>query len=292
MIFDRLIRVLQHLGGETTQPANSPEVAAPQSPDTVILEQYVDTPPSVQNALDIFAGGWTSKLPEPYADLRSGHLLLFEDTRLEWGLAELGGVTNQRVLELGPLECGHSHLLLRHGAASVLAIEANTHAYLKCLIVKDIFGMSNLTLQCGDFVSFLRQTEEQWDLCVASGVLYHMTNPAELIALIAKVSKRVYMWTHYYDGAILAQNPDLAPKFGEQVPSVYADFEHTLYRQNYLAALERKDFCGGSRPHSMWLSRADLLRCLDHFGFTKVTIAFEEPYHMHGPALSLVAAQA
>ena len=46
------------------------------------------------------------------------------------------GVDGRRVLELGPLEGGHSYMLQRAGAARVLAIEANTRAFLKFYAIR------------------------------------------------------------------------------------------------------------------------------------------------------------
>jgi hypothetical protein len=48
-------------------------------------------------------------------------------------------------------------------------------------------------------------------------------------------------------------------------------------------------FWGGTQPYSNWLSREDLLRALEHFGWKKIEIAFDEPDHQNGPALCLVA---
>ena len=121
-----------------------------------ILDQYVTTTPSPQNAVDIFAGEWSSKLPEPFAEVRAGSALLFADARLEWGLTQLGGVTGKTVLELGPLEGGHTYMLEQGGAASVVAIEANTRAYLKCLITKELLGLKRARFLCGNFVAFLQ----------------------------------------------------------------------------------------------------------------------------------------
>ena len=75
------------------------------------------------------------------------------------------------VLELGPLEAGHSYLLERLGAAEIVGIEANTRAYLRCLVVKEILGLGRARFLCGEFVSYLRTSDRRFDLAVASGVL-------------------------------------------------------------------------------------------------------------------------
>lgn len=106
-----------------------------------ILDSYVKNAPSDQNAIDIFPGEWASMFPPPFNTLKAGGIPLFQDSRVAWAFERLGGVVGQNVLELGPLEGGHSYMLELAGAASVIAIEANTRAYLKCLVVKEIFNL-------------------------------------------------------------------------------------------------------------------------------------------------------
>src|SRR5262249_54236068 len=48
-------------------------------------------------------------------------------------------VDGRSVLELGPLEGGHTKQMLDLGARSVLAIESSPEAFLKCLTVKAAF---------------------------------------------------------------------------------------------------------------------------------------------------------
>src|SRR4051812_20493353 len=91
--------------------------------------------PTNQNAIDLI-DGWVSQLP-PEVGVNAGHAVLFHDPRTVWALERLGSVAGQTVLELGPLEGGHTYML-HQGGARVLAIEANKRAYLKCLIVKEL----------------------------------------------------------------------------------------------------------------------------------------------------------
>jgi hypothetical protein len=255
-----------------------------------ILDAYIRTAPSPQNALDIFRGEWSSKLPAPLAELNAGAIGLFNDDRLQWFVTEIGGVKGKSVLELGPLEGGHTYMLEKMGAAEVTAIEANSRAFLKCLIVKELLNLQRAHFLFGDFIEYLRQPGPNFDIGLASGVLYHMRNPAELIGLLAqRCTKHLLLWTHYYDGTVIKANPALAPKFGESRPAEYAGFRHTLYRQEYQQALDWSGFCGGSAPESAWMSRADVLACLKYFGFVDVRISFDAPDHPNGPSFALVA---
>ncbi|HQZ39448.1 MAG TPA: class I SAM-dependent methyltransferase [Vicinamibacterales bacterium] len=254
-----------------------------------ILDAYCHAAPGPQNALDVFAGEWASRLPPPHDTLRAGEALLFEDTRLQWAIDHLGGVRGQRVLELGPLEGGHTYMLDRSGAAEVLAIEANTRAFLKCLVIKEIMGLPSSRFVCGDFVSYLRATTDRFDVVVASGVLYHMVHPVEVIARIASISNAVYLWTHYYDEAVLGASPATAHRMVDGQDVVHDGFGHRLHKHEYLTALNQAGFCGGSRPFAYWLTRDDILGALRHFGLTRVETSFEQPDHPNGPAFSVVA---
>lgn len=253
-----------------------------------ILNQYVGSAPSDQNALDIFEGEWSSAFPEEL-QLRAGPATLFEDPRLEWLFSQLGGVSGMDVLELGPLEAGHTYMLEKAGAESILSIEANTRSYLKCLVVKEIFGLGKSRFLCGDFVEYLKRSNATFDLVVASGVLYHMRNPAEVISLLSEATDNLFVWTHYYDEVEIRRNSRTANKFPTVEMSEHKGFTHSLHKYEYQAALDWKGFCGGGAAHSNWMTRDDILRCLEEFGYSSVEIGFDVVDHPHGPSFALIA---
>jgi SAM-dependent methyltransferase len=255
-----------------------------------VLDHYVAPAPSPQNAIDLFRGEWSSRLPASLGGLEAGRALLFEDTRITWFEQEVGGFSGKTVLELGPLEGGHTYMLERGGAEQIIAVEANSRAFLKCLIVKELLGLTRVRFLCGDFLEYLRAPGPEYELCVASGVLYHMREPAELLALLARRCRgHLLLWTHYYDDAVISANPDLVPKFTAHRPTEFEDFSHSLHRYEYQQALGWSGFCGGPAPYSHWMTRVDILRGLDHFGFVDIRINFEAPDHPNGPSFAVVA---
>lgn len=254
-----------------------------------VLDAYVHTAPSNQNAVNILRGEWASRFPGSLgASIEAGQIPLFEDSRVVWAMKELGGVSGFRVLELGPLEGGHSYMLEQNGASHILAIEANTRAYIKCLITKELLTLQNVRFLCGDFVEYLSTTDQQYDLILGSGVLYHMRDPVKVLSLIAKHTSRLYLWTHYWDPRIHS-DPNLRHKFPSCHASEVQGFRHTLYRQEYQTSLDHLGFCGGSDVFSYWLNRDDLLKGLCYFGFCDLRIGCEQPDHPHGPCLGVVA---
>ncbi len=271
------------------RPSKRQAVATAWDGHRELLDQYVTTAPSPQNALDVFRAEWSSRLPQPFAALEAGKIPLFEDDRIRWLEGECGGFAGKRILELGPLEAGHTYMLERGGAAEVVAVEANTRAFLKCLIVKELFGLSRSRFLCGDFVEYLRSEGSSFDVCVASGVLYHMREPAELIALLAdRCRDWLLLWTHYYDPAVMVTRPDIAHKFPRSTTAETRGFRHSLHRYEYGGSLDWKGFCGGSARYSNWMEREDIPSCLEYFGFGDVRTRVE-PNHPNGPAFSLLA---
>lgn len=254
-----------------------------------ILDQYVIKYPNSQNILDIFDGEWSSAMPDESLQAKPGFASLFNDARVTWATSVLGSFKNLSILELGPLEGGHSYMLQNMEAKEILAIEANTKAFLKCLCVKEIFDLHKVNFLLGDFASFLEENTSFFDIIFASGVLYHMKDPVQLLDLIARNCQKVFIWTHYYDNDVIINNPHLAHKFSEVQNFEYNGISYQAVEQQYKEALNWQGFCGGSNPDSRWLTKDSLVICLQAFGFNDITFGFEHPDHQHGPSLALCA---
>ncbi len=254
-----------------------------------VLDHYVKAPPSDQQALDVFAGQWSSAFPEAMG-LAAGAVPLFEDPRIAWTIEQMGGVDDLHILELGPLEGGHSSMLHAAGA-SVTAIESNTRAFLKCLIVKNILDLHRCRFELGDFLPFLSQTDRRFDLVLASGVLYHSPDPVALIESIGRVTDRVAIWTHYFEPGLMGS---------ERFARVFAPFGDSvewrgrtigLRRRAYLETLDWSGFCGGSEESALWIDKESLFGMLAELGFTDVRVQFDDPEHPYGPCLMLFASR-
>ena len=222
--------------------------------------------PADQNAIDIFRGRWAGMIEEVHPGVVSGQMRLFsvEDNRPILAAQNLGYVPGSlqgmRVLELGPLEGAHTYQLSGLGAESVLAIEASSEAYLKCLIVKELLGIPRCRFLFGDCTKYLNSTPGPFDMIFCSGILYHMQDPFELIQAISKNTDRVFIYTHYYNS--------LAPF--ETVRKEYAvvrdNLNLTYYERDY-GDKNSGHFLGGNKPTAAWLSREDIERIFLHFGF-------------------------
>ena len=119
-------------------------------PLPAIVDVYVREPPSAQLAIDLFEGEWTTEMPE-HLGVQAGTLKLTQDPRIRWIIEQAQGVDGLDVLELGPLEAAHTYMLEQAGAV-VTAVESNTRAYMRCLIVKELLALRGSTFMLGDSV--------------------------------------------------------------------------------------------------------------------------------------------
>jgi len=228
--------------------------------------------PSHQNALDIFSGAWASDLSEVLPGSVSGNAPHFVgDNRPQagaTGLGRNGRLDGMRVLELGPLEGGHTYQLEKLGA-DVLAIESNSDAYLKCLIAKEITGIK-AKFMLGDATAFLNSTRERFDLVFACGILYHLRDPITVIEAISRMTDRCYVWSHVYDEAIYAGPPRRKvsdPRF----PAM------ELWDADYGDTTNLPRFWGGNGAYARWMRQSDMLSLFDYYGLKTFNLVPPDP---------------
>lgn len=250
---------------------------------------YSSLEPNVDNALGLFEVSWSSRLPGRDGP---GRAELFADPRIDWLTEQYGSLSGARVLELGPLEAGHTFMLEQRGA-HVTAIEGNHEAFLRSLIVKNALDL-RATFLLGDFARSFG-SDNRWDLVVASGVLYHMSDPVGLLRQIASSADRVYLWTHYFEPDIGKWHPATAQRIGskwiidETIVERIKDRDVRMVPMLYQEALGWAGFCGGPERFARWIYKEDLLAILRALGFDSVEVAFDDPGHINGPSFSIFA---
>ena len=238
--------------------------------------------PAVQNAVDLFKGQWACALSDVLPGVEAGRHHIFADGRPALAAEHLGSggrLDGMSILELGPLEGAHSYLMQTLGAEAILAIEANATAFLKCLVVKEALGLDRVRFVLGDFSAYLREAPRRFDLIFACGVLYHMTDPLELIALIAGATDRCFVWTHYFDPA---RGPARTAHRGER-----QGFEAIYWRNDY--GEKGNQFWGGVDGLANWMEKDAILEAFRRFGLDQVTVLEDTPDHPNGPAFTFVA---
>ena len=248
--------------------------------------RYVDWLPVAENAARAFEGEWSSAVPGLAG---TGHANLFDDDRIKWFEERSGGFAGKKVLELGPLEGGHTYMMTQRGA-TVLAIESNVQAWMRCLVVKDTLNIKGAQFLLGDFVRYLSESPPRVDFVLASGVLYHMTDPVKVLNDLCRVGDSIGIWTHYFDATVLRSNDSTRAKFSFEPRIMITQHGRSvqLYDQRYLQALEWKGFCGGAAHGSSWLRKEDIVGMLEDEGF-ECEVYFDHTDHQNGPACCIFA---
>jgi hypothetical protein len=74
-------------------------------------------------------------------------------------------------------------------------------------------------------------------LIIASGVLYHMVEPVKLLQDMARASRSIGVWTHYYDADIISKKDGLKKQFDLE-PRVerFGSRDVVSYKLSYLDA--------------------------------------------------------
>ncbi len=242
--------------------------------DNAIYASLSKSPPSAQNAIDIFRGSWKAALP-PELQLAAGDNEVFPiDPRVTWADPIIGGFRGKSVLELGPFEAYDTRLFQMLGAASIVAVEANNINYLKCLTLKENTGLKASFLY-GEFVQYLQSpSTPKADIIWASGVLYHSTQPLELLSAASKLTDRLFIWTHVYNPRHLSAAGyfDQARDVQVEVDGAVATYRYRSYRHPVEPGDLPVHYEGGVETYANWITRDELLAALKCYGYATIHI--------------------
>ena len=154
------------------------------------MDQLVKSAPTDQIELDLFKDEWTSVIPIPNT-VTGQKALKGTPSSIRLARRCFGPLNGFNVLELGPHECEMTVALSREKIENLVSIEARAKSHMKCLVIKNIMGLKNVRFRLGNFVEYLKVRGKHFDLCLACDVLYHTTDPLELIDLICSNCDRV-----------------------------------------------------------------------------------------------------
>lgn len=174
------------------------------------------------------------------------------------------------------------------GAAKIVAIESNSKAFLRCLLVQNALKF-DAEFMFGDFRPVLAKRDQKFDLIVASGVLYHMADPVSLLEDMAAGSDSLCLWTHYYDPELATTNARMKRHLStEPTISEFHGMTVETHRHDYLQFLDGPKYAGGTAPYSQWMTRESLIGVLEYLGMT-VIVGMEDRSHEAGASILLYA---
>jgi len=266
------------------------------------MDRLVESAPSNQIELDLFKNEWSYDIPIP--NTVTGKAAVHElPGSVRIALKRFGPIDGFKVLELGPNECEITIGLSKEKVDEIISIETRSRTFLKCLVIKNILGMKNVRFLLGNFIEYLRlRNDEKFDLCFACGVLYHMTDPVELIEMICNSCDRVVVATIYVNDNLIhydkskdcsglpAPNWHIVDENGTQVE--YKGLKVRYFKNCYPSAREPAHTVyghGGVDDHSNLMELNDILRAFEHFGFEIVGEIRDKPDGRRGPHVVFAA---
>jgi hypothetical protein len=180
-------------------------------------------------------------------------------------LNELCDLEGKRILELGPLEGGHTLAMSKLGPREIVAVEGRPENFIKCAIIKTLYDLNNTRFVLDDLRSATLEKLGRFDICVCLGVLYHLPNPYRVLQAISAVADRVYIWTQH--------SSDSYPE-GDMIKIELEGFVGNAKRASegkyYSEVLSKSQ--AGLQERSVWFSLNDLVAAVHDAGFDDVEV--------------------
>ncbi len=174
------------------------------------------------------------------------------------------------IVELGSLEGGHTFALAQHpGVERVLGIEARKSNIERARFMQDLLRANNVKFVQADLEKTQLNEFGRFDAIFCSGLLYHLPEPWMLIAGMAHVAPRLFIWTHYADES--------------------AGESRQNFRGHEFVEGGIDEPLSGMSPTSFWLTLESLKAALTAAGFNAIQIVRDDPNHSNGPAVTLAA---
>jgi len=108
-----------------------------------------------------------------------------------------GSLADKTIVDLGCNEGGFAVEFARLGAKESVGIEAREVSWLRCELVRKLARLQNLKFVRGDVMVELARWPSSFDVVFASGILYHVTDPHQLLSdIFAACRGAVLIDTH------------------------------------------------------------------------------------------------
>lgn len=179
-----------------------------------------------------------------------------------------------RVADLGCLEGGFALALAQRGA-QVLGIEARRRNIEKAELLRDHFGLPNLSFQLSDVKDFKADRFGQFDLVLALGILYHLDQPVEWLRQISTATRRALILDTHFAPAddVSMSRLDSRLTLGplERQTSGGSTVEGRWFHEFPEGAdPEAQLWASYSNHKSFWLTKESLVRSVAQAGFPLV----------------------
>jgi 2-polyprenyl-3-methyl-5-hydroxy-6-metoxy-1,4-benzoquinol methylase len=189
-----------------------------------------------------------------------------------------GAFQGKRILDVGCLEGYFSAECALQGA-SVVGVDGKTVNIRKCEFVRSVLGIPDLTFVKDDAMNLTRQKFGSFNVVLALGLLYHLSDPFKFLANMANLCDgSILIDTHiaFADQPKSIGNgwkPDLSPlrqfKVGKKT------YTGRLYREfapkTRQLSKDLSPTASLKNDHSVWLTEDSLISLLRDVGFGQIS---------------------
>jgi SAM-dependent methyltransferase len=198
-----------------------------------------------------------------------GQFHALDDHRIEQFFESFPNV--RTILELGSLEGGHTFALARRPSVErVIGVEVRRSNIAKARFVQKLLRVENVEFVEADLEKSALTEFGRVDAVFCSGVIYHLPEPWKLIKQVPRVTRRLFIWTHYAN--------DL------EADALLGDLRGKIHVEG-----GPDEPLSGMSATSFWLTLDSLLNVLKSAGFNRVRILHSDPNHRNGPAVTIAA---
>lgn len=201
----------------------------------------------------------------------------------DWGVNKLNSIFplhDKSIIEMGPQEAAHTILMHNFGAKKIISLEGRLSSYIKCCVIKNVFELTNAKFYLEDLRSVELKKFGKFDVCLCSGILYHLPNPAEFIAKISEVAPRILINSHY-------SNSKFPPTEEVDITTNGKKYKGKKYDE-----VDINHINSGLQQYSFWFYKEDFIQVLKDVGYDKVEVlkdwSIEDP-ELKLPAITIYA---
>lgn len=196
-------------------------------------------------------------------------IVALDDVRTDIVIEACGGsLAGRTVVDLGCLEGGFTLAFAHRGAELSVGIEARKISVRRCELARSLLGVTNAEFVLADITEELGR-RDRFDVVFASGILYHVSDPAELLCSVRSACRQVALIdTH-------VARPDVATHDCSDVVTRQLcgrSYRGRMYPEYPVGEDQREDllWAAWNDADSFWPMEDDLVAMIHDAGFRSI----------------------